>query len=600
MGCGRRDRFPWTSMSPLPKKRVLSEREIRKLIREEYGIEIVKGFSEVNPKSACDICSVKDGYIASFGYVKEAFKVCQNNRDWIEWRTEEIPATNSETIVFIFGMSLGYGSPIPQPSGRFKLFLNDEEIIQFCVTKHSRLWFGRDGTRLYFHRLRYNTAPLGLGLNLDAQIKDESAVSFGLGLLAVPAWKLKDFYRRKATLKVVPIGETRGPSSYTPTKSKRWFRLDNVLWSDCNFYEALNVISKNRKEHAEVGEFQVFFGDIHSHSGIGKGGVGCGTGTLKENFEYARDVAGLDIYSLTDHDWQMEPEHWEDLQRTTKEYYEPGRFVTFPAFEWTSKTYGHRNVYYLEEGYPFMDSNSQEISETAPTPEDLWRELDRLGVEAITIPHHTCVPIFPVSLADYYNPRYDRLVEIYSIWGNSELCDEEMDHRGCFEGLTVREILNYGCKMGIIASSDSHDGHPGNSCGPPLSYLGSGWIAVLARRLERREIWNAMKMRRCYGTTGEPIILDFRLDGHFMGEEVSVDEVDGKPRLEINIDAPTRIEQIQIIKNGEVVVRMQCYGKKERKEWIDPEYRAGEASYYYVKVVQRDREMAWSSPIWIE
>ncbi len=570
------------------------------MVQERFGLELVKGFSEINPDSICGVCSLeKDGYVAGFGYTLESFKVSQNNRDWLEWKTMEVPPTNAKTVVFIFGMSLGHGSPIPQPTGRFRLYLNGDEVLQFCVTKHGRLWLGRGGTRLYFHRLRYNSAPLGLGLDLDAQIRNESAVCFGLGLLAVPRERLKGIANEKATIKVVPVGETRGPSQYTPVQSKRWFRLDNVFWADCNFYGALGLASKGGKDYPVVRDFKVFFGDIHSHSGVGKGGRGCGTGTLEENFEYARDVAGLDIFSLTDHDWQMAPEHWENLQEVSKEFYEPGRFVTIPGFEWTSRTYGHRNVYYPEEGYPLFDSKARTISDTAPSPEDLWRELEKLDTDAVTIPHHPCVPFFPICMANFYNPRYDRLVEIYSVWGNSEFCDDTYVHRGCFEGLTVRKILNLGCKLGVIASSDSHDGHPGHSCGQVLSYLGSGWMAVLAKELTREAIWEAMKKRRCYGTTGEPIVLDFALDDYMMGEEVKTDEIDGSPSLKVKVEAPTLIERIQIVKDGAVVIQRLGLEKRERLLWTDPEFDEEKPCYYYAKIIQKDGEIAWSSPIWI-
>jgi hypothetical protein len=35
--------------------------------------------------------------------------------------------------------------------------------------------------------------------------------------------------------------------------------------------------------------------------------------------------------------------------------------------------------------------------------------------------------------------------------------------------------------------------------------------------------------------------------------------------------------------------------------WEDPAPRKGEApSYYYVRVVQKDGQMAWASPIWVQ
>ncbi|GEM_PF-4361993 len=40
---------------------------------------------------------------------------------------------------------------------------------------------------------------------------------------------------------------------------------------------------------------------------------------------------------------------WEMLKEKASQYHREGRFVTFQAYEWTSNTHGHRNVYYLED-----------------------------------------------------------------------------------------------------------------------------------------------------------------------------------------------------------------------------------------------------------
>ena len=35
---------------------------------------------------------------------------------------------------------------------------------------------------------------------------------------------------------------------------------------------------------------------------------------------------------------------WEEIQRQTKRFHEPGRFVTLLGYEWTSWIQGHRHV----------------------------------------------------------------------------------------------------------------------------------------------------------------------------------------------------------------------------------------------------------------
>ena len=79
-------------------------------------------------------------------------------------------------------------------------------------------------------------------------------------------------------------------------------------------------------------------------------------------------------------------------------HYEPGKFTTFPAYEWTSnpaptftlKQYAqnlHRNVVFKGgkvSGIPFSAFNSQD-------PEDLWAWMDKeraKGIDVLAIPHN--------------------------------------------------------------------------------------------------------------------------------------------------------------------------------------------------------------------
>jgi hypothetical protein len=45
-------------------------------------------------------------------------------------------------------------------------------------------------------------------------------------------------------------------------------------------------------------------------------------------FAFARDIAGLDLFCLSEHDWQMNEEDWKELTATSDHFDEPGRFVT--------------------------------------------------------------------------------------------------------------------------------------------------------------------------------------------------------------------------------------------------------------------------------
>ena len=95
---------------------------------------------------------------------------------------------------------------------------------------------------------------------------------------------------------------------------------------------------------------------------------------------------------------------WQKVVSIADKYYEPGKFTTFPAYEWTSSpgdtlfnkagkavsTFArnmHRNVIFKNSNVPeqpYSSFNSQ-------NPEDLWDWLDlqrTKGIEGIAIPHN--------------------------------------------------------------------------------------------------------------------------------------------------------------------------------------------------------------------
>ena len=89
---------------------------------------------------------------------------------------------------------------------------------------------------------------------------------------------------------------------------------------------------------------------------------------------------------------------WQRVVEAADRHYEPGKFTTFPAYEWTSapaakftyKQYAqnlHRNVVFKGgkvSGIPFSAFNSQD-------PEDLWTWMDKeraKGIDVMAIPHN--------------------------------------------------------------------------------------------------------------------------------------------------------------------------------------------------------------------
>ena len=138
-----------------------------------------------------------------------------------------------------------------------------------------------------------------------------------------------------------------------------------------------------------------------------------------------------------------------------------------------------------------------------------------------------------------------------------------------------------GYRLGTIASSDHHSTH--------ISYA-----MVYTTQPTREAIFEGFRKRHTYGAT-DNIILDYRMGDHFMGEEFTASSV---PPLKIRVIGTSEVATVDIIKNEEVIFTTTPNQQDVELTFVDQDATSG-TSYYYVRVMQDDRQIAWSSPIWV-
>ncbi len=336
-------------------------------------------------------------------------------------------------------------------------------------------------------------------------------------------------------------------------------------------------------------EYRLYWGDFQVHSGLSDG-----SGMPEDILRYARDVAGLDAVSVTDHDahgvfaLDEAPEVWERMQRSTREAHEPGRFVPFLGYEWTSWEHGHKHVIYLDDDAPLI-SNRRE----APDPKALWDRLEE--GRALTIAHHTLGGPQPTDW-DYHDDRFEPVVEICSIHGNSEGQGEPLAVTRPRPGSGVKDALARGYRLGFLGSGDTHNGHPG--MGDPSAPLG-GVAGIYARELTREAIFEALRARRVFASSGPRAVLDFTLNDAWMGSAVRIDDASARRRIHVEAYSPIRIEALEVIKNGERILYEPIDDLQFAVDLTDPE-PAADGDYYYARIRILHDQMLWSSPIWID
>ena len=240
---------------------------------------------------------------------------------------------------------------------------------------------------------------------------------------------------------------------------------------------------------------RIYWGDPHWQTFFSDG-IRC----PEELYAFARDEAFLDFGAIADHMEGVTDRQWDYFQAVTNDFNAPGRFVTLQGQEWTNHdpkvgAPGHRNVYYRGDGGPVLRSDDPKC-DTLPK---LWATLDALkGIQAVAIPHHSANTVMGVNWEQGWNPGYEKAVEVYSVWGNSERPAEAGNPRpmedknlgGEMKGRHVIDALKRGYRFGFVGGGDIHDGRPGDDLHdisyPPRDYRihAQGFTAAITPELD--------------------------------------------------------------------------------------------------------------------
>lgn len=357
--------------------------------------------------------------------------------------------------------------------------------------------------------------------------------------------------------------------------------------------EALsNPIGVQAQEPAE----RLFWGDLHVHTFLGDA-IRC----PEDIYAFARNEAFLDICALSEHSEFITNAQWEYLTLVTNQFNDPGRFVTLVGGEWTSMEHGHRNYYYRGDCGPILRCTEPAHATLGNLHAAARRQ------NALVIPHHPANTVMGVDWSKGHDPVGERLVEIHSVWGNSERPAARGNPlpiqfaQGEKAGQHVVDALARGYRFGFIGGGDIHDGRPGDSLANlqdrPEDYhlvRCNGLMGVWAKELTREAIFDALWNRRVYATTSQRTWLKFSINGHPMGSEISSA---GELTIHIEAAGDSPIQRLELVRNGEDI---QLHEPMQRvASWRTREPRPREPSWYYARVTRQDGHLAWSSPIWI-
>jgi len=300
---------------------------------------------------------------------------------------------------------------------------------------------------------------------------------------------------------------------------------------------------------------KIYFSDLHSHTGFSDG-----TFLPVVAHEYARKVAKLDIFVLTDHLEQVDDTEWLDMREAAWDASEDGKFVSIPGLEWTKKI-GHINIY------------DPKINR--------W----------------------PVDLAGFYKAAADARVtckfnhpgtgeKVFNGVAYSKIGDKAvqlMEVRREEEEKAFIRALKNGWHIAPDGSDDTHGPNWGSR---------RAWSGILAPGLSKRNVLHALKNRNCYSTLDRNCLLRFKINRTVMGSIIPDPAEIVKVAVAVNDpDVGDVITKIELFEDG-VVVQTDKPNSNNRRWKTKFSPKPGK-HFYFVKVTQKDGNLLWSAPVWV-
>ena len=284
----------------------------------------------------------------------------------------------------------------------------------------------------------------------------------------------------------------------------------------------------------------IYWGDTHGHSGYAEG-----IGTMDFYMTFARDDARLDFVTHSEHDSWLDDGEWEQMRRTSAEFDDPGRFIPYLGWEWSrhARFGGHHNVLYRGVGAAQERISGLEY----PGLSELYKELKERydPADVLVIPHA-------------HNPGDYRQSDV-----KLETLVEMMSMHGSFEWF-MQAYLSHGHQVGVVAASDDHLSHPGYSAPTRNSLAQRGGLgAVMAPERSRDAIFDSMKERKTYATTGDRIILDIKVNDVPMGQRAPFAET---REIRGRVIGTAPVASIRLMKNDSAIWQREYSSAEGRSD----------------------------------
>jgi len=330
-------------------------------------------------------------------------------------------------------------------------------------------------------------------------------------------------------------------------------------------------------------EYHCFYGNLHAHTDYSDGESKPDTA-----FIYARDVAGIDVQALTEHNnggssggvtYSITPAQYDSLKRFADSLTSVGSFVALAGQELGSlgsSGFGHICVWEAPGLWPYNNSDLfgcyswiQEQKRPAMFchPDSSWNSnFNNL----------------------YYYQDYDQAMDLIEVINGGTV----------YEDAYLR-ALGRGWHIGASANQDNHHRDWGNRVNSSGNIPLTG---IWADTLTKEAILEALQARRTtameVSPAGDRIQLLLSVDDHYQGDRYI--KPDGEVSISIRLQASSPFKKVYLYANGEISDSLSIVSADTQLSWQFSKTLGLGTNYLFAKAVQTDGDRAWTSPVFLE
>jgi hypothetical protein len=189
--------------------------------------------------------------------------------------------------------------------------------------------------------------------------------------------------------------------------------------------------------------------------------------------------------------------------------------------------------------------------------------------------------------------------------GNQEFDEGSNKWRSFFDsnGSSVRHGLEKGYKFGFTGGTDNHSGWPSrisNDSDTTVGVKGVIMTGVWTQKRNRNEVYKALHDRRTWAVWGTRAIVDFKVNGHHCGSEITVDGNNGL-EVFVKVSGEDSLWSMEIISNGGQVMWRDRTSKMDYENVIKLDIDKNRKNqYFYFRAMQKNGALIYASPVFID